>query len=54
MDTEIQHRHGHAAWTWKCNMDMNVQYGHAKWTCMIDKQHGDMGLWNGKQHRKAA
>jgi hypothetical protein len=48
---DIQHGHGHAAWTPICSMDMDMQHGHghtswthghAEWTCSIDMdtQHG--------------
>ncbi len=34
---DIKHGHEHAAWTWKCSIDMSIQHGHenAAWTCCM-------------------
>jgi hypothetical protein len=55
MDKDVQHRHGHAAWTRTCgmdkkrqhimNMDMQDKHGHAAWTWT-----GDMGMDMQNQH----
>jgi hypothetical protein len=38
MDIDMQHEHGHAAWTWTCSMDMDTQhgFGHVAWTWTVD------------------
>ncbi len=40
----MQHKYGHAAWMWKCNMDIidmqhGDKYGNAVWTYNIYIQH---------------
>jgi hypothetical protein len=29
----------HAAWTWTCSMDMDMQHGNAAWACSIYKDN---------------
>ncbi len=40
MDIDMQHRPGHAAWTWSCSIDLDMQHGlgHGAWTsnCSMD------------------
>ncbi len=37
MFKSMQHRYGHAAWTWTRRMDIHMQHrhGHAAWTCNV-------------------
>jgi hypothetical protein len=36
----MQHRHGRAAWTWSCSMDIGLWHGHGHalrtWTCSMN------------------
>ncbi len=54
----VQLRHKHSVWSWTCNMDIDIQYGHwhatRRRTCSTERdmlhQHGyaaiDMALWH--------
>ncbi len=39
-DMNMQHGHGHRAWTWICSMELDMQHGHGYavriWTCSED------------------
>ncbi len=36
-DVGMHHRHGHAAWTWICSTNMDMQHGQAVQTISTDK-----------------
>jgi hypothetical protein len=40
MDMVTKQMLGHAAWTWTCSMDINIQHGHAYAACDMKMQHG--------------